>query len=295
MSSDNPDLEMENWVEPGRPRDDQEKAIDFIVENGIFEFEPRGGLVETRGSKSIVHITYRPNHVGLHELPVFLRIKDGKRLHFKLKASTVSPPIQKLLLTPSQRVVTFDPTPVGESSPPLRSYLLRNGGPGEVRYRLDLTSLVKSATRDNWGFRVLQLRSPPEGVIPDLGFAALNWSFAPLEVRVYSFEVPVILGDGSLEILTLIGRGFLPDQGPSPPPGSLMLAQTGSKEGGRDWALWQGYSPRPSLVPKVGRLATPCHDTLSFGTLLPGGLSRRVLVLTNTRWVPFSLVTDPLT
>lgn len=275
-------MEMENWVEPGRPRNEEEKAIDFIVENQIFEFEPRRGEAEARGSKSVVHITYQPKHLGLHELPVFLRIKDGKRLHFKLHAVTVSPPVQKLLLTPSQRVLTFDPTPVGESSPPLRTYLLRNGGPGAISYKLDLSSLQKAATRENWGFHVLKLRSPIEGTIPDLGVSALNWSFAPLEARAYSFEVPVILGDGSVEILTLRGRGFLPDGGPPVP---LLMAQPGNEEGARDWATWQGYSPRPSVVPRGGRLATPCHDTLSFGTLLPGGLSRRVLVLTNTRRV----------
>ena len=74
-------------------------------------------------------------------------------MQMQLSGSTASGAVQRLLSTPAQRTLTFDPTPIGEASPPLHTYLLRNGGPGEVHYTLDLSAL-KALTAENWGFEV---------------------------------------------------------------------------------------------------------------------------------------------
>ena len=78
-------------------------------------------------------------------------------MQLQLSGSTASGAVQRLLSTPAQRTLTFDPTPIGEASPPVHTYLLRNGGPGEVQYKLDLSAL-KAMAEENWGFEV--------GVIP---------------------------------------------------------------------------------------------------------------------------------
>ncbi len=57
-------------------------------------------------------------------------------------------------------------------------------------------------------------------------------------------------------------------------------------EASRDWSQWEGYGTEPSACPAGGRLATLCHDVLSLGTTLPRGLTRRVLLLTNTSQYP---------
>lgn len=62
-SYDDPDLEMENWVEPGRPRNEDEKARDFIKDHKIFEIWPKGGELE-QGARTNVRITYNPKHTG---------------------------------------------------------------------------------------------------------------------------------------------------------------------------------------------------------------------------------------
>jgi len=74
-------------------------------------------------------------------------------VQLQLSGSTVSGAVQRLISTPAQRTLTFDPTPIGEASPPLHTYLMRNGGPGEVHYTLDLSALKKLA-EESWGFEV---------------------------------------------------------------------------------------------------------------------------------------------
>ncbi len=56
-SSDSQDLEMENWVEPGRPRNQREKETDFILQHKIFEVRPYRGVLPKRGSSTTVVIT----------------------------------------------------------------------------------------------------------------------------------------------------------------------------------------------------------------------------------------------
>lgn len=152
-SPDNLDLEMENWVEPGRPRNEQEKAVDFITEHRIFGVWPRAGMLQKAGQAQSVTLTYRPSHAGVHDLPVFLKLRNGKRLQLLLHGETVVEPPRCLLTCVAHRTLTFEPTPLGESAPPLHLQLLRSCGPGEAPYRLDLTQLAQLA-RDCWGFEV---------------------------------------------------------------------------------------------------------------------------------------------
>lgn len=127
---------MENWVEPGRPRNDEEKARDFIKEHKIFRITPRHGSLAP-GERSLITLVYTPSHVGFHDFPLFLHVEDGKRLRLQLQGRTVAPPVERLALTPASRVLTFDPTPIGDREPPLQLYMLRNGGPGTVHFSLD--------------------------------------------------------------------------------------------------------------------------------------------------------------
>lgn len=53
-------------------------------------------------------------------LPVFLNIKDGKRLHLALCGATVVPPVQRLLLTPTAAAYTLEPAPIGDREPPVQ-------------------------------------------------------------------------------------------------------------------------------------------------------------------------------
>lgn len=54
---------------------------------------------------------------------------------------------------------------------------------------------------------MIKLRSEASGTVPNQGVSPLNWLFTPLEARGYSVQVPVLLGDNSVEMLTLQVRG----------------------------------------------------------------------------------------
>lgn len=122
-------------------------------------------------------------HAGFHDYPMFLRVVDGKQLRLQLQGRTVAPPVQRLLMSPSTRVFTLDPTPIGERAPPTQLYLLRNGGPGVVEYEVDLTAVHKLAA-DNFGHEIVKLCCDPSGVIDPEGVAPLTWKFSPLEAKV---------------------------------------------------------------------------------------------------------------
>lgn len=51
--------------------------------------------------------------------------------------------------------------------------------------------------------QVIRLCSETDGVVPEGGAAALNWQFTPLEAKHYSVDVPVLLANGSAELVTL--------------------------------------------------------------------------------------------
>lgn len=62
----------------------------------------------------------------MHTLPVFLRVKEGKMVQMVLKGRSVAPNTQVLMMAPQEAVLTFDPVPLGDMSPPSQTYTLYN-------------------------------------------------------------------------------------------------------------------------------------------------------------------------
>lgn len=176
-------MEQENWVEPSRPLNDAEMARDFITQHRLFDVRPRNGVLLPGDSASVTFI-YRPEFSGRHELPMFLHISDGKRLRVQLTAETLPqqhpppqvagsgggalivgldgggegaalPHKQQLLLLSSDREFVFDAVPIGEETPPLQLFCLRNAGPNTLTYSIDLSPLA-FMREENWGFEVGQ-------------------------------------------------------------------------------------------------------------------------------------------
>jgi len=282
QNPEEPDVELENWVEPGRPQDEDEKERDFIREYKIFEMWPRKGTLSV-GEQTIITFKYNPTHEGTHRLPVFLVVRDGKRLHLQLSGQTVQSPLQRLLLTPAYENFTFEPAPIGERHPPVQLYLLRNGGPGDLHFRVD-TAPLDALAQANWGFEVLRLLSPAEGTIEHQGVAPLALQFNPVEAKVYHCRLPVALADGSVQVIKLQGRGFHPAFPDEPP--------TLPSESARDWSLWEGFGCTPAAGLANTRLVLPSQDTLAMGVTLPQGIMRRVLMLTNTSPYPVMYAWD---
>ncbi len=218
-SFDDPDgVELENWVEPGRPRGADEAMRSEIAENRLFDVRPRAGSLEP-GARATLSVEFRPRVPGAFELPLFLHITDGKRLRLQLQvrpgasaphawseagcqaaqapsgpaltrpaphapcqAVTTPEPLQLLALPPPLATFRLEPVALGEPNPPLQMYCLRNGGPATLRWRLDTAPLAALAA-ESWGSQVVALVGPAQGRIEPGGVAAINWRFAPLEVR----------------------------------------------------------------------------------------------------------------
>ena len=51
-------VEVENWVEPSRPRSDKEKLHDFIVKEGVLQLQPLVGSLGP-GESTTWTVTYR--------------------------------------------------------------------------------------------------------------------------------------------------------------------------------------------------------------------------------------------
>ncbi|GIL85005.1 hypothetical protein Vretimale_9849 [Volvox reticuliferus] len=308
-SFDDPDgVELENWVEPGRPRNEDERVRDLISEHRLFEMRPRSGSLEP-GAKGTLTVEFRPRVEGVFSLPVFLHVTDGKRLRLQLEARTTSEARQLLALPPPLRTFRLEPVALGDPAPPLQMYTLRCGGPAPLRWRLD-TAPLEILAKENWGHHVLGLVGPAEGDIQPGGVAAVNWRFSPLEAKEYSVRVPILLGDGGVEMIELIGRGYTPP--PTPHHGALravavadgaaatdigLTADAAATEAAsvaaadRDWATWQGLSDAPSAG-MAGRLAFVDHDLVSMGVTPLQGLTRRIVVLTNKSRYPLAFTWD---
>jgi hypothetical protein len=82
-----------------------------------------------------VCFTFNPVQEGCYQLPLFLRVKDGKQLQLQLSGRAVSPCAQLPLLVLGGQSCVLAAAPLGDLEPPLQCYTLRNGGPAPLRYR----------------------------------------------------------------------------------------------------------------------------------------------------------------
>jgi hypothetical protein len=82
-----------------------------------------------------VCFTFHPVQEGCYQLPLFLRVKDGKQLQLQLNGRAVAPCAQLPLLVRGGQSCVLSPAPLGDLEPPLQCYTLRNGGPAPLHYK----------------------------------------------------------------------------------------------------------------------------------------------------------------
>ncbi|KAI8476927.1 MAG: hypothetical protein J3K34DRAFT_516186 [Monoraphidium minutum] len=275
-SYDDPELELENWVEGSKPLTPAEAHRALILRRRIVEAHPHSGRLAP-GASVDLRLRAAPAAEGEWGLPLFLRVADGRQLHLSLRVRVVPPAAQLPLLLPAAADFHLAPAPIGEAEPPLQTHALRNGGPAPLEYALDAAPLAGLA-RGSWGFGVLRYAggAPLRGVIPPGGAAVFNWAFQPLEAKSYSATLPLTLGGGGggVVALRLTGRGYHPRQ---------EAAEDGETEGeaARRWRRWLGFRISPALSPPWRPLLVS-PEVLSLGPCLQQGAARRLLRLQNT-------------
>ena len=112
--------------------------------------------------------------------------------------------------------------------------------------------------RNGAGWRInIEPRLTWTGVIPSQGSRMLNWMFNPLEAKSYSVQIPIELGSGASDTVTITGSGYLPSQRP---------------QGTRNchdhiWTDWPYFNSGPSIVLDQ-HLASISPDMVSFGNMI---------------------------
>ncbi|KAL3152962.1 hypothetical protein ABBQ38_011992 [Trebouxia sp. C0009 RCD-2024] len=276
-------VEVENWVEPSRPRNEREKLHDFIVQEGLLQLQPPVGCLAP-GDSTTWTLTYKHTALGSHDLSILLAIKDGKQLHLHLTGVTAPP--DHMCLSSLDRPFQLAPVPIGEAHPPRQTYCLRNGGPAELLYTID-TAPLQQLVKSNYGYEVLKLLSPSQGTITPGGVAGLNFIFSPLEARPYTTTLPIKLGNGAKTALHISGTGYHPLAAPVDSSGTRHESSDGEQrvmweaqtDSAADKATWPGFSAA-SLVQLPRQLLSLSHGLVSFGPVSITGVSKRVIALT---------------
>lgn len=87
-------LELENWCSEDEPSEALNRLICIIEELRLFSIEPKVGRLGP-GESMVVRMTYKHTSLkygGLHNLPVLVRISQGKQFYLDLRGRTLAAP-----------------------------------------------------------------------------------------------------------------------------------------------------------------------------------------------------------
>ena len=147
--------------------------------------------------------------------------------------------------------------------------------------------------------QVLRLLDLPQGTIPPGQAAGLNFVFHPVEAKEYTVSLPIKLGNGAKEILTVTGKGFHPMSAAVQLPLTETSPAISSAAGSAgndskamlrtlwqtqvdkhaDKATWPGFSPASSQETQQRQLLVLSHGVVSFGPVSVKRCSKRVVAL----------------
>lgn len=196
------DVNVEHWFQD----DENLKDMQYVVDKNIIEINPRKCELAIGGSVAVT-LTYRCDSVGVHKLPVLLRVSDSKKVLLMLEGRTLPEGMEALAFHHSSSYELL-PVKLGDMEPPLQSITIENPLDHEVSYEVQTAALEKLAD-SNFGFPILQCITPT-GVLSPHSLTQISWYFRPLEAKVYHMDVPVLTNGGEAYHLTFTGMGFHP-------------------------------------------------------------------------------------
>ena len=262
------EVEMENWIDVGEPQTKDGKHHSFIIENKIFDVQPRMGVLHP-GQNTIIKMTYSHKFLGYHELPVLLYIKDGKRLNLHLQAETIFKENMRIALEGAKKVHVFNPVSIDETTPPIQVYTLHNKGVCDVPFRIE-TAPLAAFKEANYGCDIFEFLDS-EGVVPVDGTAQIRCLFKPFEHKEYRISLDLILGDGSTQQIDFVGQGFHPREGLPPPAPHMLPTLTPATE-------WPGFHVTPHLVTD-NQLGTVSMEHLEFCDVRSGSVATKLIAI----------------
>lgn len=237
--------------------------LQYIVDRDIITVTPAQGTIGV-GDAAQLHITYTHAEVGVHRLPMLLRIGAGeRRVAVVLEGRTLPPEVQVLNFH-HERIYELLPVALGDMEPPLQHIIVSNPTDEAVEYSVDVAALQAHA-QDNFGFPVFQC-ADPQGVVAAGATTSIGFYFRPLEARQYQVTVLVQTTRGEGYYVDLVGIGYHPRTTPKSTVATWV-----------DESLMR-VPAIPALIPHAGPLRL-MDDVCTLGAVAYYTLCRRTCTL----------------
>ena len=261
------EVEVENWIDVGEPQTEEGKHHSKIIENKIFDIQPRLGVLNA-GQTTVIKITYTHQEFGYHELPVLLHIKDGRRINLHLKGETILKEDMRIAL-PQRHI--FNPVAIGDEAPPVQVFSVHNKGVCEVPFFFEMEPLAK-LREENFGCDIFEFLDS-DGIVPVSGLSNIRCIFRPLEHKDYSIDLPVTLGDGTRHVVTFCGSGFHKNEPEASGSGSALVVPSLIPA-----TELPGFHIIPHLI-TYDHLGSVSIEHLDFSNVREGSVSTKILAI----------------
>ncbi|KAK7196187.1 MSP (Major sperm protein) domain containing protein [Novymonas esmeraldas] len=238
--------------------------LHYIIERGLVTVSPQQGSIDV-GQTVQLEVRYVHDEVGVHRLPMLLRVgRGGRRVAVVLEGRTLPAEVRALNFH-HEKVYELMPVALGDMEPPLQFITVTNPLHEPVEYAVDLVSLQEHA-REHHGFPVFQC-ADPQGTVPPHGIAHIGFYFRPLEAREYRVTVLVQAAHGEGYYVDLVGRGYHPRKVTTAAVAQWIEA-----------ALRLVPAAPPALVART-RTGFLCDDVCTLGAVPYFALCRRTCTL----------------
>jgi hypothetical protein len=210
-------IELETWADEGEPTPAEIKINRIIDELKVFDISPKSGELKSGESVTItVSYAYTSlEYEGKHELPILLRVFQGKQMWIKCVGRTLKKDEPCVVPRMRSTITDLHPVAVGcrPHAAPLQLTELCNVGVVPVEFRVDEKCIARFNEREGYGMELLKLENP-RGFIDRGKAMLLRWRFMPLMTKRYTLEVPVKIYIGKevvdKQLLSLEMKGYDP-------------------------------------------------------------------------------------
>ncbi|KPI88537.1 hypothetical protein ABL78_2349 [Leptomonas seymouri] len=185
--------------------------LQYIIDRGIIVITPSYGVINV-GDTVQLQITYTHEEVGVHRLPMLLRVGTGERRVAVVLEGRTLPLEVSVLNFHHEKVYELLPVALGDMEPPLQYITVSNPSDRAVEYTVDVTAL-QAHQQSNYSFPIFQC-ADPHGCVPPHKTASIGFYFRPLEARQYQITVPVQTSQGEGYYVDLVGSGYHPQETP---------------------------------------------------------------------------------